>query len=74
MEWYESEVAALEQRQARGDVPDAPVLFYSSSSIREWQTLPASDLLTSYTAGHVAWRWRAARGHGMHAAVDGSGA
>lgn len=39
MEWYESEVAALERRQARGEVPDAPVLFYGSSSIREWQTL-----------------------------------
>jgi lysophospholipase L1-like esterase len=39
MEWYESEVAALERRHARSEAPRAPVLFYGSSSIRAWETL-----------------------------------
>jgi lysophospholipase L1-like esterase len=43
MEWYEPEVAALEQRHARGGVPPAPVAFYGSSSITAWETL-ARDL------------------------------
>lgn len=43
MEWYESEVAALESRHALGEAPRAPVVFYGSSSIRGWDTL-ASDV------------------------------
>jgi lysophospholipase L1-like esterase len=39
MEWYESEVAVLERRHARGEVPRAPAVFYGSSSIRAWETL-----------------------------------
>ena len=36
-EWYEGEVAALAQRTSA--VPDQPVAFYGSSSIRLWDTL-----------------------------------
>jgi lysophospholipase L1-like esterase len=39
MDWYESEVAVLEQRHKRADVPRAPAVFYGSSSIRAWETL-----------------------------------
>jgi lysophospholipase L1-like esterase len=48
MNWYESEVAALEQRHALGEVPSAPVAFYGSSSIRGWETL-ADDIGDSRT-------------------------
>ncbi len=43
MDWYESEVHALEQARQRGAWPACPVVFYGSSSIRGWETL-ATDL------------------------------
>jgi lysophospholipase L1-like esterase len=43
MDWYESEVHALEQARERGARPVCPVVFYGSSSIRGWDTL-AADL------------------------------
>jgi lysophospholipase L1-like esterase len=41
MDWYESEVQALEQARQRGAWPRCPVVFYGSSSIRGWDTLTA---------------------------------
>ena len=39
MEWYESEVQALELAQAGRDAGDRPPVFYGSSSVRLWETL-----------------------------------
>lgn len=38
MEWYEAEVRQLEET-LKNDVPERPVVFYGSSSIRLWSTL-----------------------------------
>lgn len=40
MEWYESEVRALERACATQVFPVKPSVFYGSSSIRLWDTLP----------------------------------
>jgi lysophospholipase L1-like esterase len=43
MEWYESEVRALEHARATKSFPAEPAVFYGSSSITFWSTL-ARDL------------------------------
>lgn len=43
MEWYESEVRSLEHARQQRALPERPVVFYGSSSIRGWDTL-AEDL------------------------------
>ena len=43
MQWYEAEVRALEERVRTVPIAGHPVVFYGSSSIRLWTTLP-SDL------------------------------
>lgn len=43
MDWYESEVRALEIARAQRALPRCPAVFYGSSSIRAWGTL-AEDL------------------------------
>jgi lysophospholipase L1-like esterase len=39
VQWYESEVQALERALARRPGPDRPPVFYGSSSFRLWDTL-----------------------------------
>jgi lysophospholipase L1-like esterase len=43
MEWYETEVRALEQARTTESLPPDPAVFYGSSSITSWRTL-ARDL------------------------------
>jgi lysophospholipase L1-like esterase len=43
MEWYESDVRALEQARVTRPLPPRPAVFYGSSSIRMWSSL-AQDL------------------------------
>ncbi|MBC8136162.1 MAG: GDSL family lipase [Fibrella sp.] len=40
-EWYEAEVSVLEAKAAAMPVTPGSVLFYGSSSVRLWETLPA---------------------------------
>ncbi|MDQ1473521.1 MAG: hypothetical protein QOJ99_5001 [Bryobacterales bacterium] len=40
MEWYEAEVRALQSARACRAAKDRPPVFYGSSSIRLWETLP----------------------------------
>jgi lysophospholipase L1-like esterase len=46
MEWYESDVRALERARATQSLPRDPAVFYGSSSITLWRTL-ARDLASS---------------------------
>ena len=39
MEWYEAEVRELEAARSRRQLPEHPVVFYGSSSIRLWESL-----------------------------------
>jgi len=39
VQWYESEVTAIEQLQQRSPAPPSPIVFYGSSSIRLWDSL-----------------------------------
>src|SRR5262245_52274636 len=46
MEWYETEVRALEQARATQSLPADAAVFYGSSSITFWRTL-AQDLAST---------------------------
>ncbi len=39
MDWYESEVRELEKVTAARVLPNDPVVFYGSSTVRLWDTL-----------------------------------